>query len=105
MPTPEEQVQHLTLFLAASDDRLRKAQAEAAAAKREAADMRAAWLRAVGARLLFRPDLLTALEETTRDMRLHLDELDEDEDEAGATLIAMEAEYGPHVPAVIEEDA
>ena len=31
MPTPEEQVQHLKLFLAAADDRLRKAQAEAAA--------------------------------------------------------------------------
>lgn len=103
MPTLEEQVQHLGLFLAAADDRLRKAQAEAAAAKREAADMRAAWVRAVGGRLLFRPDLLTALEETTTDMRLHLDELAEED--AKAELVAMEAEYGPHVSVVIEEDA
>lgn len=103
MPTPVEQVQHLKLFLAAADDRLRKAQAEAAAAKREAADMRAAWLRAVGGRLLFRPDLLVALEETTTDMRLHLDELAEVD--ARAELVAMEAEYGPHVSIVIEEDA
>lgn len=33
MPTPEEQVGHLKLFLAAADERSRKAQAEAAAAK------------------------------------------------------------------------
>ncbi|KZB99783.1 hypothetical protein AU375_04072 [Methylobacterium radiotolerans] len=103
MPTPEEQIEHLQLFLAAADKRSREAAAEAAAAKREAADMRAAWLRAVGGRLLFRPDLLAALEETTTDMRLHLDELAEED--ARAELVAMEAEYGPHVSIVIEEDA
>ena len=93
----------LQQFLKAADDRLRKAKREAAAYKREISKMRAAWVRAVGSRLLSRPDLLVALEETTRDMRLHLDELDADY--VGATLVAMEAEYGPHVSAVTVEDA
>ncbi|KQO91643.1 protein of unknown function [Methylorubrum extorquens] len=93
----------LEAFLKAADDRTRTAKAEAEVSKREATALRTAWLRAVGGRLLWRPDLIVALSETTTDMRLRLDELDEAD--AGCRLSAMEAEYGPFIPAEAEEAA
>lgn len=98
-----DRIQSLEAFLASADERAKAAQAEAAAARKEAGTVRAAWLQAVGARLLWRPDVVTALAETTTDMRIRLDELDEEA--AGCRLSAMVAEYGPFVPSEVEEAA
>lgn len=117
VPSPEQRIavlkrdaENLELFLKTSDDRLRQVRAALAAARREVEAARrwsdiilAAWRRAVGARLVIGSDLVTSLEKTTLDMRLHLDELAEDE--AVCRHDEMVAEYGPFTPSLIEEDA
>lgn len=100
---PAEEIALLKQFLASADARNRKVTAEAKAAKDEAARIRTAWLNAVGGRLLWRPDLITALAETTTDMRIRLDEIDEEA--SGARMAEMVSEYGPFVASQVEEDA
>lgn len=98
-----DELQATKLFLASADQRWKKAKAEADAARSDLARMKAAWLNAVGGRLLWRPDLIAALAETTTDMRIRLDEIDEEA--SGARLSDMVAEYGPYVATPVEEDA
>ncbi|MCJ2114179.1 hypothetical protein MKK64_23710 [Methylobacterium sp. E-025] len=109
-PSLIEQLAISQAFLSSADARFRTLQDEANAfqrkkesAKREADTIQSAWLHAVGDRLLFRPDLGTALFETTLDMRLHLDEF------ANEDAVYLHAEivgkYGPYTPRPIEEDA